>query len=74
MTKKICKSCGKEIDEKKDEWYEDKLFKKGVEDSVIFWHRKCKRKYHKTEFQKVYKKKLKNLKPIIDFVGGQMKV
>ncbi|MFW6172444.1 MAG: hypothetical protein ACOC5T_01750 [Elusimicrobiota bacterium] len=65
MTKKICSKCNKEINEKEDSWYENKLFNKGEEKSVIYFHRECYKKFHKDKFEEVYKEKMGKLMPIL---------
>lgn len=74
MTKKECYLCKKSIDEKKDEWFENKLFKKGVFDSVIYFHRECYKKFHKEKFKEEYEKNMKLLTPVIKKLMGREEV
>ena len=69
--KKICFKCNKKIDEKKDEWFENVLYKKGKKDSVVYFHRVCYQNFHKDKFKEEYQKKMKLLQPIMkNMLGG----
>lgn len=70
---KKCVKCGKGINEKKDEWYEVKLFKQGYEDSIIYFHRECYKDFHKDKFREEYQKKVKQFTPVLKNVFGGMK-